>query len=312
VRASDGAFSWRFRDLPDKMICAFDQLESAWPVHGSVLVKNDTAYFCAGRSSYLDGGLFIYGLDPVTGELLHERQFYGPYADDGFPAFVEEGGRSETEVILGSTADVMSCESDTLYIRQLAFNLDLTDAVPGKHLLASSGMLESKRHHREYKLVKEDFNHRKMWTTLKTEYPTGDIIVSDGVDYYSVFGHPVNRGESFNPRNGYALMAKTRSAAGWSSNWQVQVPFTGKAMVLAGDTVFVAGAPLVFHRDDLGATYAGRLGGILWATSAADGAKLAEYKLDILPAWDGMAAAYGRLFIVNQDGSIDCWGTDSD
>ena len=220
VRASDGALCWRFRDLPETMICAFDQLESAWPVHGSVLIKNDTAYFCAGRSSYLDGGLFIYGLDPATGKIRHQRQFYGPYADDGFPAFVEEGNRSETEVILGTTADVMTSEGDTLYIRQQAFNLDLTDAVAGKHLLASAGMLESKRNHREYKLVQEDFNHRKMWTTEKTEYPTGDIIVSDGTDYYSVFGVPVNRGESFNPRNGYLLTAKTRSAAGWSGKWK--------------------------------------------------------------------------------------------
>jgi len=302
VRASDGELSWRFRDLPDKMICAFDQLESVWPVHGSVLIKNDTAYFCAGRSSYLDGGLFIYGLDPVTGEIRHQRPFYGPYAENGLPAFVEKGNRSETEVIKGTTADVMTSEGDTLYIRQQAFNLDLTDAV--------AGMLESRRHHREYKLVQENFNHRKMWTTLKTEYPTGDIIVSDGTDYYSIFGMPVNRGESFNPRNGYALIAKTKSADGWTNKWAVQIPITGKAMVLAGDTVFIAGAPLVFHVDDLGATYAGRLGGILWATSAADGAKLAEYKLEVLPAWDGMAAAYGRLFIVNQDGSVNCWGAE--
>ena len=317
VRASDGALAWRFRDLPDKMICAFDQIESAWPVHGSVLVKNPstgsgqaTAYFCAGRSSYLDGGLFIYGLDPATGEIRYQRQFYGPYADDGFPAFVKEGNRSETEVILGTTADVMTSEGDTLYIRQQAFNLDLTDAVARKHLLASAGMLESKRNHREYKLVQEDFNHRKMWTTVKTEYPTGDIIVSDGTDYYSVFGMPVNRGESFNARNGYALMAKTRSADNWSSKWQVKIPITGKAMVLAGDTVFVAGAPLVFDPVDPGATYAGRRGAILWAASAVNGSKLAEYKLDVLPAWDGMAAAHGCLFIVNQDGGIECWGTE--
>jgi len=308
LRACDGALSWRFRDLPDRMICAFDQLESAWPIHGSVLVKNDTAYFCAGRSSYLDGGLFIYGLDPATGKIRHQRQFYGPYADDHFPAFVEEGNRSETEVILGTTADVMTSEGETLYIRQQAFNLDLTDAVAGKHLLASAGMLESKRQHREYKLVQEDFNHRKMWTTVKTEYPTGDIIVSDGTDYYSVFGHPVNRGESFNPRNGYALMAKTRSGENWSSKWKTQIPITGKAMALAGDTVFVAGAPLVFDLKDLGATYAGRRGGVLWAASADDGSKLAQYTLDVLCAWDAMAAAYGKLFIVNQDGSIDCWG----
>lgn len=308
VRASDGALSWRFRDLPETMICAFDQLESAWPVHGSVLVKNDTAYFCAGRSSYLDGGLFIYGLDPATGKIRHQRQFYGPYAEDGFPAFVEEGNRSETEVILGTTADVLTSEGDTIYVRQKAFHLDLTDAVAGKHLLASAGMLESKRHHREYKLVQEDFNHRKMWTTEETEYPTGDVIVSDGTDYYSVFGMPVNRGDSFNPRGGHLLLAKTRSADGWSGKWKTNIPLTGQAMVLAGDVVFVAGAPLVFSLDDPAATYDGRLGGVLRAVSAVDGAKLAEYTLEVLPAWDGMAAAYGRLFLVNQDGSVECWG----
>lgn len=310
VRASDGALCWRFRDLPDKMMCAFDQLESAWPIHGSVLLTNGTAYFCAGRSSYLDGGLFIYGLDPVTGELRHQRQFYGPYADARFPAFAEASGRSESEVILGTTADVMTCEGDTLYLRQQAFNLDLTDAVAGKHLLASAGMLESKRQHREYKLVQEDFNHRKMWTTVKTEYPTGDIIVSDGTDYYSVFGMPVNRGDSFNPRNGYALMAKTRSGDTWSRKWEFQIPITGKAMILADDTLFVVGAPLIFEPSDLGAAYAGRRGAVLLAVSAETGTKLAEYKLDALPAWDGLAAANGRLVLANQDGSIECWGAD--
>jgi len=311
VRASDGALSWRFRDLPDKLICVYDQLESAWPVHGSVLVKNGTAYFCAGRSSYLDGGLFIYGLNPVTGEVRHQRAFYGPYAENGFPAFVKEGNRSETEVILGTTADVMSSEGDTLYIRQQAFNLDLSDAQAGTHLLASAGMLEARRQHREYKLVKEDFNHRKTWTTLKTEYPTGDIIVSDGTDYYAILGMPVNRGESFNPRQGYALIAKTKSAKTWAKKWMVQIPITGKAMALAGDTVFVAGAPLVFDDDDPAATYAGRCGGVLWAASAWDGSKRVSYTLDVLPAWDGMAVAYGKLFIVNQDGSIDCWAKES-
>jgi outer membrane protein assembly factor BamB len=310
VRASDGELCWRFRDLPNKMMCAFDQLESPWPVHGSILLKDGTAYFCAGRSSYLDGGLFIYGLDPATGELRHQRQFYGPYATDRFPAFVEEGNRSETEVILGTTADVMTSEGDTLYIRQQAFKPDLTDAVAGKHLLASAGMLEAERQHREYKLVAENFNHRKMWTTINTEYPTGDIIVSDGTNYYSVFGMPVNRGESFNPRNGYALLATTRTGDNWSRKWAVQIPMTGKAMVLTGETLFVAGAPLIFDHHDLAATYAGRRGAILLATATDDGSKLAEYQLDVLPTWDGMAAAYGRLFLANGDGGIECWGAE--
>jgi len=308
LRASDGALVWRFRDLPDKLICAFDRLESAWPVHGSVLVKNATAYFCAGRSSYLDGGLFLYSLDPLTGSVRYQRRLYGPYGEDGFPAFVEEGNRSETEVILGNVADVMSSEADTVYLRQQAFKPDLTDGSAGRHLLASSGMLESRRNHREYKLVKENFHHRKMWTTLKTSYPTGDLIVSDGTDYYSVFGHPVHRGQSWNPRGGYTLVAKTKTADDWTSKWQVTMPMTGKAMLLAGDTVFVIGAPLVFPSGDLGGTYAGRRGAILRAVSATDGATLAEYRLDRLPVWDGLAAAYGRLFLVNQDGCVECWG----
>ena len=90
----------------------------------------------------------------------------------------------------------MTSEGDTLYIRHQAFNMDLTDAIAGKHLLASAGLLESKRQHREYKLVQEQFNHRKKWTTVKEDYPTGDILVSDGTDYYSVFGMPVNRGKA--------------------------------------------------------------------------------------------------------------------
>ena len=310
VRASDGALSWRFRDLPDKQICAFGQLESAWPIHGSVLLKDDTAYFCAGRSSYLDRGLFVYGLNPVTGERLHQRQFYGPFAKNGFPAFVEQGNRSETEIVKGTTADVMSSEADVLYIRHQAFRLDLEDGTAGKHLLSSAGMLERNRNHREYSLVKEQFNHRKTWTSMdKTDYPTGDILVSDGTDYFSVYGMPVNRMSYFDPRrDGYALLAKTKTADGWSRKWNTKIPMTGKAMTLAGDVVFVAGAPLVFDEDDLAATYEGRCGGVLWAASAADGSKLAEYTLDQLPAWDAMAAAYGRLFITNGDGSIECWG----
>ena len=130
------------------------------------------------------------------------------------------------------------------------------------------------------------------------------------VENFMAWKRAGNRGQTFNPRNGYALMAKTRSGDNWSSKWHVQIPITGKAMVLAGDTVFVAGAPLVFDPVDLGATYAGRRGAILWAASAVDGSKLAEYKLEVLPAWDGMAAAYGKLYISNQDGSIECWGTE--
>ena len=83
-------------------------------------------------------------------------------------------------------------------------------------------------------------------------------------------------------------------------------------MVLAADTLFVAGTPAYFPPDHPVETYQdsyqGELGGVLWAASAANGKKLAEYKLDAAPSWDAMAAAYGRLYLAMQDGSVVCFG----
>ena len=87
LRASDGALAWRFKDLPDRLIGAYGQLESKWPVAGSVIMLKDTLFFAAGRSTFLDGGVFLYALDPRTGKLLKSRSFYGPFEKDtGFPA----------------------------------------------------------------------------------------------------------------------------------------------------------------------------------------------------------------------------------
>ena len=61
LRAEDGQLAWRFRAAPqERRIMAFGQVESAWPVHGSVLVVDGQLYFVAGRTSYLDGGMTLY------------------------------------------------------------------------------------------------------------------------------------------------------------------------------------------------------------------------------------------------------------
>ncbi|MHC4796588.1 MAG: outer membrane protein assembly factor BamB family protein, partial [Planctomycetota bacterium] len=73
LRASDGEFVWRFRAARDnRRVVAYGQLESVWPVHGSVLVQEGTVYFAAGRSSFLDGGIYLYRLDLKTGKKLAE------------------------------------------------------------------------------------------------------------------------------------------------------------------------------------------------------------------------------------------------
>ncbi len=58
------------------------------------------------------------------------------------------------------------------------------------------------------------------------------------------------------------------------------------------------------------AAFVGKQGAMLWAVSAANGEKQAELHLDELPVFDGMAAAYGRLFLTTVEGNVQCLGKD--
>jgi len=106
VRAADGELAWRFRAAPaEQRIVAFNQLESPWRVHGSVLLEDGIAYFTAGRSTFLDGGIWIYGLDPKTGEVVHETHLdtWSPTRQDAvgkpyIPSYHMEGTHSDVLV----------------------------------------------------------------------------------------------------------------------------------------------------------------------------------------------------------------------
>ncbi|UCF14274.1 MAG: PQQ-binding-like beta-propeller repeat protein, partial [Phycisphaerales bacterium] len=74
LRLTDGELIWRFRAAPQELnTVALGQVESVWPVHGSVLVLDGIAYAAAGRSSHIDGGIILYGLDPATGKVLYKE-----------------------------------------------------------------------------------------------------------------------------------------------------------------------------------------------------------------------------------------------
>ena len=93
---------------------------------------------------------------------------------------------------------------------------------------------------------------------------------------------------------------------------------TTRAMLLAGDVLFVTGNPIhdklkYNHKDPLEevsiyeSAYKGELGGIMRAVSKKDGSTLADYNLDSPIRWDGLAAADGKLFMSMEDGNVMCW-----
>lgn len=69
LRADSGERVWRLNAAPtEERIVAYGQVESPWPVAGSILVDNDIAYFAAGRQELADGGVLIFAVDPMTGK----------------------------------------------------------------------------------------------------------------------------------------------------------------------------------------------------------------------------------------------------
>jgi hypothetical protein len=89
--------------------------------------------------------------------------------------------------------------------------------------------------------------------------------------------------------------------------WTLWLPVRIRAMVKAGDTLFVAGPPDEFDSDDPYASFEGRKGARLVAVSAKDGRQLAEHKLDVPPVFDGLIAVSGKVLISLEDGSLACW-----
>jgi hypothetical protein len=88
--------------------------------------------------------------------------------------------------------------------------------------------------------------------------------------------------------------------------WKTFLPVRIRAMVKAGDTLFVAGPPDELDAKDPYAALDGKRGAKLVAVSAKDGKKLAESTLDVPPVFDGLIAAKGRLLVALEDGSLAC------
>ena len=181
VRADNGQLMWRFLAAPeDRRIGYFDQIESAWPVHGSILVRNGIAYATAGRSTYLDGGIRVYGLDPATGYVVHQTTLSGPHRTVG-------EDRDLGFFIEGANSDVLVSEGDHLYMRQKKLTLELEQVdVPilsskgaqdvGLHMFSTSGLLDGSGYNRAF------WMYSKRWPgfQLANQAPkSGQLLVAD-------------------------------------------------------------------------------------------------------------------------------------
>ncbi len=68
--AINGQEIWRLRAAPaQKFIADRNKFDSAWPVVGGVMIFDGVAHFGAGRSRSQSGGMWIFAVDPASGEI---------------------------------------------------------------------------------------------------------------------------------------------------------------------------------------------------------------------------------------------------
>jgi outer membrane protein assembly factor BamB len=326
LRAADGELVWRFRAGPqDRRVMIDGSLESAWPVHGSVLMKDGLAYFAAGRSSFLDGGILLFALDPASGEVVHQSTVSGRDP---------ETGKQPKEAIQGfdmpgGLPDILSSDGEFIYMRDLKFDDRLVQQTERSvHLFSPTGFLDDSWWHRTYFLYGSEFragwpgwhqmgnivpagkllvfNDRSIYGFGRNVMPPGNAGQWNTGEYYRLFGAakalaPVEKVAPKDQRRGKRQPVKSRVDYYWSE----RIAPTVRAMVLSGEILFAAG-PLGDTNESL-AAFQGKEGVRLLAISTADGKVQSETRLDSRPVFDGMATAEGRLFLPTVDGRLTCY-----
>ena len=194
LREADGALVWRFRGAPeDRLIVSRGQLESAWPIHGSVLVNDGTLIVAAGRSSYLDGGIHLYRLEPETGKMLSETVIHSLDPKTGEQP---DGGVD----LRGVLNDVLAVSGKSVYMRHLKIDFDSGDDLQTgpPHLFAPMGFLDDAWWHRSYWLFASDpvcmpptnESGWAIWARMGNMVPSGRIL---SLGEEMVYGYGRNR-----------------------------------------------------------------------------------------------------------------------
>ncbi|MCH8218719.1 MAG: PQQ-binding-like beta-propeller repeat protein [Planctomycetes bacterium] len=290
VRAADGQLIWRLRGGPqDRLIGVHGQFESAWPVHGSVLVERGVGYFAAGRSSHLDGGVHMVAVDTRSGRVLHEKTLSGPH-------YGVDDIQQNFQLPMGYLPDILYLEGDSLFMRASKFDRHFTPQTGEAQLKAVGGFLD------------DAYFKRMPWSMGKSGHAR--VLVCDDSKAYCLRMFDSLKGLDpkvyFTPgKKGYLLFASDLTSG--RSTWSQRVPIRGRALVVTDNQLCVAGPPDTVNPNDPLGAFEGRLGAVLRRIRKTDGKTIGEHQLTAPPVFHGAAAANHRLFLTLEDGSVACF-----
>ncbi|MHC4118233.1 MAG: outer membrane protein assembly factor BamB family protein [Planctomycetota bacterium] len=197
LRANDGVLAWRFRAAPmDRRMMAWEQLESVWRVHGSVLIHDGVLYCTAGRNMYVDGGVRLIRLDPMTGELLGETVMNDRDPESGQDMHLAYLKKTQGNNMPVAHSDILSCDGRNLWMRSQKITCDgerleiglkpITQQEPEDfHIFCQNGFLDDSYFFRSYwtygRRVTGGYSG---WPKAGRLVPSGRILCTDEGSVY--------------------------------------------------------------------------------------------------------------------------------
>ena len=304
LRAVDGALLWKLRVASyERRILNHGQLESPWPVPGSVLLVDGLAYVAAGLHPNADGGVRVACFKPETGEIVWQSRFNNLGFNDPWPEpWDPRKTRPDSDLwrcirpLEYRPFDLMVKDGDAAAVSRCAFDL-------------KTGKIDLRKTSGFY-YVKETgaYVPRTAWRycAARLQSPPavflGASVFGTVPSMSKLFRTDFNKSKPFNTDWVQVSEADTKAdflhASGkifrTGTRWAVDSAdgklALNRAMLIAGENLFVVTPK-----------------GLLTVHRAEDGTKLTEMKLD-MAAWDGLAAAGGRLYVSTVDGKVMCLG----
>jgi len=268
LRAADGALLWKRLVAPeDERLVANGQLESVWPVHGSVLVDEKRVYCAAGRSSHLDGGVTCSILDLITGDVIAEHRYDSHESKTGqykalYPPFA--GALLPDRELPGVAPDVPATDGQHVYLRSVAFDRDFRLAKQyERHLFAANGFLDDAWYQRLFWIYGNHQFSGLAGRGFNSRYPSvGRILAHDERTVYGYRDYTLaNEGvfaidktdtlgifaSDFPPSKqklkNLSTAKKSRRATTPQERWHLSVPFYVRAMAVTGNALVLSGPP---------------------------------------------------------------------
>ena len=250
-------------------VVAYGQPESAWPLAGSLPVIDGKVYCAAGRHTGLDGGIFLYALEAAGGRVVWKAK------------------PTRTNY-----RDLLVRSKSWIYMRLAGF--DLSTGQPVVRRRDFTGFFYSGN---SSPFQDGTYCYRTQW--IIRGRAMAQLLAFDAKRVFGVTGYLEDgKYSATRPGMGDYHLLRIPPATTVAGSWKVKLPIRPRALVLAGDKVFVAGP------EDARSP---RASGIR-CYAAAGGKELGTAKLPSAPVFDGMAAANGRLYISTKDGRLRCFG----